>query len=356
MNTYDLFKKLAFKLDPEFIHNMSMNCFGVFPSTLAGLFSGSPNRAEYAIKIAGLDWDFPIGLAAGLDKNAAAIPFFSKLRFGAIEVGTVTPKPQEGNPKPRLFRYPEQESLLNRMGFNNRGMDVVFNNISLLGTNRTKCLGVNLGKNKVTPEDKAAQDYQMLYKKFAPVADYMVVNVSSPNTPGLRDLQGEQALATIFEAIEKERQVKSVPLFLKLAPDLADQGLDACVNIAKRFNLAGLIATNTTIMPELGLGGVSGKLLTQKAARVRKYLLEHLRETPEIELIGVGGVSSFDDVWQFWREGGRAMQVYSAFIFQGPKLLDDIAAGIDSALEKAKAKDVTELLANYRELPADWRQ
>lgn len=355
MNTYDLFKKLAFKLDPELIHNMSMNCFGVFPSTLAGLFRAVPNKPEYAIKVAGLHWDFPIGLAAGLDKNAAAIPFFSKLRFGAIEVGTVTPKPQAGNPKPRLFRFPEEESLLNRMGFNNRGMDVVFNNISSLGTARTKCLGVNLGKNMVTPEDQAASDYQILYKRFAPLADYMVVNVSSPNTPGLRDLQGEQALARIFEAIETERQSRAVPLFLKLAPDLADEGLDACVNIAKRFKLAGLIATNTTIMPEKGVGGVSGRLLTKKAARVRHYLLERLKETPEIELIGVGGVSSFDDVWQFWLAGGRAMQVYSAFIFQGPKLLDDIAYGIDTALSKTKAKNLSEMLENYRDLPSDWR-
>lgn len=356
MNPYELVKKVAFQIDPEFVHDLSMNCFGIFPRALAQVFSRAKVIPEYQLKVGELDWNFPIGLAAGLDKNAAAIAFFSRLAFGAIEVGTVTPRPQSGNPKPRLFRLKEQESLLNRMGFNNRGMDVVFENIKNLNAeDRPRCLGVNLGKNKDTTEANAPKDYQLLYDKFSSVADYMVVNVSSPNTPGLRDLQGEEALAKIFEALASSREKKSVPLFLKLAPDLADEGLDACVNIAKRFKLSGLIATNTTIMPEIGQGGVSGKLLTQKAARVRGYLLERLKETPSIELIGVGGVSSFDDVWHFWRQGGKAMQIYSSFIYQGPKILDDMARGIDSALAKTGAKSVEELLSSPTDLPLDWR-
>ncbi len=297
-----------------------------------------------------------MGLAAGLDKNAAAIDFFSRLPFGAIEVGTVTPKAQEGNPKPRLFRLVEQESLLNRMGFNNHGMNAVLDNItSLEPASRPGCLGVNLGKNKITPADKAAIDYQVLYKKFCDVADYMVINVSSPNTPGLRDLQEESALAEIFDALADVRQFKNVPLFLKVAPDLPDQGLDACVSIAKKYKLAGLIATNTTIIPDIGVGGVSGQLLKQKSKRVRSYLLDRLRETPRIELIGVGGVASFDDVWEFWREGGRAMQVYTGFIYKGPGLLVDISKSIDVVLKKTNANDLAELLSDHKKLPADWR-
>ncbi|MFX3675478.1 MAG: quinone-dependent dihydroorotate dehydrogenase [bacterium] len=356
MNTYNLFKNLAFKLDPELIHEFSMKSFGVFPRVLSGLFSSDTPKQAHQIEVAGLKWSSPVGLAAGLDKNAAAIDFFSRLPFGAIEVGTVTPKAQEGNPKPRLFRLIEQESLLNRMGFNNHGMNTVLDNITALDpASRPRCLGVNLGKNKTTSPDKAALDYQVLYKKFCHVADYMVINVSSPNTPGLRDLQEESALAEIFDALADVRQLKNVPLFLKVAPDLPDQGLDACVSIAKKYKLAGLIATNTTIIPDIGVGGVSGQLLKEKSKRVRHYLLNQLRETPRIELIGVGGVSSFDDVWDFWRQGGRAMQVYTGFIYKGPGLLVDIAKSIDLVLEKTKAMDLSELLKDPQKLPADWR-
>lgn len=356
MSIYNLFKNVAFRLDPELVHDLSMSSFGIFPRALAGFFSPLAKDPRYIISAAGLNWSFPIGLAAGLDKNAAAITFFSRLKFGAIEVGTVTPLPQEGNPKPRLFRFPAEESLLNRMGFNNRGMEKVFDNIVLLSKDeRPTCLGVNLGKNKITSEDQAANDYLKLYTKFAPVADYLVVNVSSPNTPGLRDLQGEQALATIFDALKVAREKQPVPLFLKVAPDLSNEGLDACVEISKRYELAGLIATNTTIMPERGQGGVSGRLLKHKATQVRDYLLERLSETPKITLIGVGGVSDFDDLWHFWCRGGRLMQIYSSFIYQGPKILDDMAFGIDTALKKTGAKNVSELLADYQKLPRDWR-
>lgn len=356
MSTYSLFKNIAFKLDPELVHELSIKSFGVLPRALAGIFSSSPLNPKHNLQVAGLKWASPVGLAAGLDKNAAAIAFFSKLPFGAIEVGTVTPKPQQGNPKPRLFRLTEHESLLNRMGFNNLGMDQVYKNIdSLKMVDRPSCLGVNLGKNKSTEAGDAAEDYNTLYKKFSNIADYMVVNVSSPNTPGLRDLQEESSLSEIFDALADARQFKNVPLFLKVAPDLPDSGLDACVSIAKKYNLAGLIATNTTIIPDIGVGGVSGGLLKEKSKKVRKYLLQRLKETPRIELIGVGGVSSFDDVWEFWKLGGRAMQVYTGFIYQGPNLLSGISKEIDQALLKTGASDVMELLKDPSQLPSDWR-
>ncbi len=356
MSIYNLFKSCAFRLDPELVHNLTMKGMGSWPRVLAGFFSQENVSPKYALEVAGLRWRFPVGLAAGLDKNALALPFFNQLYFGAIEVGTVTPKAQEGNPKPRLFRFEAEESLLNRMGFNNLGMDQVFENLHQLKPDqRPQVLGVNLGKNKTTAAALAAQDYCLLYERFAEIADYMVVNVSSPNTPGLRDLQEESALSEIFDGLADVRQKRNLPLFLKVSPDLPEKGLDACVQIAKKYNLAGLIATNTTIVPERGQGGVSGKLLRHKSAQVRQYLLKQLRETPRIELIGVGGISSFDDVWDFWRQGGRAVQVYSAFIFQGPKLLSDMAVGIDSALCKTGAKDVMELLSCPHDLPETWR-
>lgn len=343
-------------MDPETIHHLTMKGMGSFPYSLATAFSNTIIDEKYEFEVGRTRWRFPVGLAAGLDKNATAIAFFNQLQFGALEVGTVTPKPQEGNPRPRLFRLAQEESLLNRMGFNNYGMEQIFTNISQLKSeDRPQCLGVNLGKNKITEANKAAEDYRILYERFCSVADYLVINVSSPNTPGLRDLQEERALTDIFDALADVRQRKNVPLFLKVSPDLPNEGLDSCVEIAKKFNLAGLIATNTTIIPERGQGGVSGRLLKHKSEQARNRLLDQLRETPRIELIGVGGVSSFDDIWSFWRQGGRAMQLYTSFIYQGPKVLSDIRFGIDCALKKTGAKDVRELFANYRELPESWQ-
>ncbi len=356
MISYNLFRSLAFKLDPELIHEVSMGSFNKFPRTLAGIFNSHALKPEHSVDFAGLTWSGPLGLAAGLDKNAVGLSFFSRLAFGAIEVGTVTPKPQAGNPKPRLFRIKEENSLLNRMGFNNQGMEQVYQNIiDTSQPDRPRCLGVNLGKNKTTPASEAPVDYFKLYEKFVDHCDYLVVNVSSPNTPGLRDLQEESALSEIFEALSSIRKEKPKPLFLKVAPDLSDEGLEACVSIARKYSLSGLIATNTTIMPERGQGGISGDLLAAKSKRVRSYLLELLKDSPEISLIGVGGVSSFDDLWEFWKLGGKVMQVYTAFIYQGPNLLDDIYHGIETALKKTGAKDLNELLANYKNLPNDWR-
>ncbi len=356
MNTYNLFRSLAFKIDPELIHEISMGSFKSFPRTLAGIFNSQSLKPEHSLSFSGLNWSGPLGLAAGLDKNAVGLSFFSKLAFGAIEVGTVTPRAQAGNPKPRLFRLKEEGSLLNRMGFNNQGMEQVYQNIiNTRKIDRPQCLGVNLGKNKTTSSSEAPLDYYKLYVKFVDICDYLVVNVSSPNTPGLRDLQEESALSEIFEALKSIRSEKPKPLFLKVAPDLSFEALEACVSIAKKYSLSGLIATNTTIMPERGQGGISGQLLAQKSKKVRAYLLELLKDSPEISLIGVGGVSSFDDLWDFWKLGGKVMQVYTGFIYQGPKLLNDVYHGIETSLKKTGARNLDELLVNYKKLPDDWR-
>jgi dihydroorotate dehydrogenase len=334
---YSFFKSVAFKLDAEVAHEFTIKSMGY----LGGWINSRPSDPRFSLKAMGLTFKGPIGLAAGLDKNAEAINFLTSLPFSFVEVGTVTPLPQEGNPKPRLFRYIEEESLRNCMGFNNLGAKGVLKNIQN-ADRREKILGVNLGKNKITPNELAHKDYANLYETFAPHADYLVINVSSPNTPGLRDLLQDQGLRDIFQSVSEKRSQCPRPLLVKVSPDMSQDELTSVVNLVKEFKLSGIIATNTTIMPERGAGGVSGKLLYEKSKATRKFLLSLLKETPEIELIGVGGFSSYEDIVEFWKDGGKLVQLYSAFVFQGPKILVDI--------EKRLAADMTaNRMTNFEE-------
>lgn len=338
---YPLFKNIAFKLDAEVAHELTIKSMHL----LGPWVKPTPTDPRFKLETMGLTFQSPIGLAAGLDKNAEAINFLSYLPFSFIEVGTVTPKPQPGNEKPRLFRYPEEESLRNCMGFNNLGMDKILSNINE-SNRRGKILGVNLGKNKITDNDRAKDDYAVLYEKFAPVSDYLVINVSSPNTPGLRDLLQDKGMREIFEAVRIKRKNNPKPLLVKVSPDMRDEELSSVVNLVKEFKLSGIIATNTTIMPERGAGGVSGKLLFEKAKRTRKFLLERLKETPEIELIGVGGFSSYEDILDYWRDGGKLVQLYSAFIFQGPPLLYEIEKKLSDDMTVKKVTSFEEFLSS----------
>ena len=348
---YPLFKKIAFSLDPEVIHENSIKFLSDYP-LLGELFNQkvSPFESEkYKVSLNGPSWSFPVGLAAGLDKNALALSFFSKLHFGAIEVGTVTPKPQEGNPKPRLFRYPEDESLRNKMGFNNGGAEKVLCN--LLSTSKNeKVLGVNLGKNKITPIDKAWEDYNILYRNFSNISDYLVINVSSPNTPGLRGLQESDALEEILSSLEDVRSEKPCPLYLKISPDIDKSHVSAIIDLVKKYSLTGIIATNTTIMKEKGEGGISGRLCLEKSRNVRKWILDETRECPDLDVIGVGGISSFKDLWDFWLDGGKAVQIYTALIYQGPGILKQIKEGIDHVLTLNDMKSLNELLENLEKV------
>lgn len=339
MNLYSLCRASLFKLNPEEAHNLAI-------ATVKRIGPILPNRKseiDFKVQALGLNFKNPIGLAAGLDKNAEAIDFFTHIPFGFVEIGTVTPKPQTGNDKPRLFRYPDEESIRNRMGFNNEGSDEVLKNI-LRSERRGKILGVNLGKNKITPNEKAAEDYATLYKSLAPVADYLVINVSSPNTPGLRDLLADAGLKQIFEAVTLERKKINKPLLVKISPDMTNDQMSSVVNLVKEFSLEGIIATNTTIMPERGEGGMSGKILYQKAKLVREYLLKELKETPDIELIGVGGISSFQDLKEFWSAGGKLAQIYSALIFKGPGFLYEIESEIEKEFKQIGCKNFSEYL------------
>lgn len=342
--TYPFFKNIAFSMDAERAHELTIHSM----KTMGNFLPDHKDDKRFHFKAMGLDFKNPIGLAAGLDKNAEAISFLTHLPFGFVEVGTVTPKAQAGNDKPRLFRYPEEESLRNRMGFNNFGSDVILDNL-VRAKRRDKIIGVNLGKNKITSNEDAPKDYAVLYEKFAPHADYLVINVSSPNTPGLRDLLKDAGLRGIFETVDSERKKFKRPLLVKVSPDMALEELSSVVGLVNEYKLDGIIATNTTIMKERGEGGISGKLLTAKARETREYLLKEMKHShSESLLIGVGGISSFNDLMDFWRAGGSLAQIYSAFIFQGPKMLFDIEAQLDLEFKKRGVKTFEEFLHSVR--------
>ena len=338
---YPFFKKIAFSLDAELAHEYSLKFAEKCPLFAQSLTHGL-NDKKYSLKSHYLQTSFPLGLAAGLDKNARCIDFFSHLGFGFVEVGTVTPLAQQGNSKPRLFRLKEEKSLLNRMGFNNERMDQIRCNLRRRKTDG--CLGVNLGKNKQTTDDQAIEDYSKLFQHFRRDADYLVINISSPNTKGLRDLQNKKFLTELLAELNPQND--DPPLFLKLAPDLEDNDIKSLTELAIDIGFQGLIATNTCLRPDIGQGGVSGALLKKRAAQVRHLCLDITRSTPDFDFIGVGGVDSFEDLWEFWKLGGKHMQIYSAFIYQGPKLLMDIKEGIDQKLSQYACSSLQELLDN----------
>ncbi|AYF44207.1 MULTISPECIES: quinone-dependent dihydroorotate dehydrogenase [unclassified Halobacteriovorax] len=342
---YSALKSLLFKLDAEDAHDLTIKLMESFP-LFASLFNTHIDP-KTCLKVGNLTWKSPVGLAAGLDKNARAYEFLSQVGFGAIEVGTVTPRPQIGNERPRLFRYIEEESIRNCMGFNNLGSDFMYQQVLKLKSKGLSIpLGVNIGKNKTTPDEEAPKDYGLLYQKFKDIADYIVINVSSPNTPGLRSHQTKDALEKLFKALDRKEE--EVDLYLKIAPDIEMDEIDAILETAAKFHLTGIIATNTTIMPERGVGGISGKLLYKKAHNIRKACLEKIKNYPSLEFIGVGGFASYNDVVEYWRAGGRALQIYSAFIFQGPKLLSSINESIQSDLARLELKSIDELINYYQ--------
>jgi dihydroorotate dehydrogenase len=355
---YEIFKFFMFKIDPELAHNFSMTFVSRFP-----LFNilflnfcdhfklGDPACSDrFSLTSGALTWKFPVGLAAGLDKNAEGIEFFTSTLFGAVEVGTVTPLPQSGNPKPRLFRYPAQRSIRNCMGFNNGGMDKMYQNVTSSPRNG-KLLGVNLGKNKVTSEENASSDYKALYKKFCLVADYLVINVSSPNTPGLRDLQRGDGVEKILKSIDELRSESPCPLFVKISPDLDQDSILAVLKTAADYKLTGIIATNTTIVESMGAGGVSGAILKEKGAKVRNFVLNAIKDKQyDLTLIGVGGISQYEDIVDFWKHGGSFVQVYSSFIYEGPQLLVDLKNKMEEDMCRLKLNSVEELVNYYHNI------
>ena len=339
---YKLLKHLLFLLSPEKAHRVTvffLDAAAVFPPSrwlLKSLFCLSDKRLKR--KVVGLNFPNPVGLAAGFDKDGRHIEGLACLGFGFIEVGTVTPKPQEGNPKPRLFRLPADRALINRMGFNNKGLDALVDRLERLrqkGLPDGLIIGGNIGKNKLTPNEAAEQDYLLCFHKLFPWVDYFVVNVSSPNTPGLRELQEKEPLMRLLQMLQVQNNAQTAPkpILLKIAPDLSDSQLDDIADIVRSTGLAGVIATNTTVSREglhtsaaevgaMGMGGLSGAPMRARATAVIRYLREKLG--PGIAIIGVGGIDSAASAREKLDAGADLVQVYSGLVYEGPGLVSGI--------------------------------
>lgn len=337
---YSLVKRLLFLISPERVHHWVMAILGflfkanVVKKAVAAQFE--LKHTALAKTVFGLHFKNPVGLAAGFDKNAEHIENLAAFGFGFIEIGTVTPLPQPGNPKPRMFRLPADEALINRMGFNNQGVDVVADRLSRIERNGL-IIGGNIGKNKATPNEEAVHDYVICFDRLFDVVDYFVVNVSSPNTPGLRELQEKEPLKQLLNTLQKRnsKQGVSKPILLKIAPDLSQNQLDDIVEIVLETKIAGVIATNTTLSRE-GLttsklvcneaGGLSGKPLAQRATEVIAYLSK--KSNKAFPIIGVGGIHSAEDALEKLKAGASLVQLYTGFIYQGPGLIKAINKGL----------------------------
>jgi dihydroorotate dehydrogenase len=326
---YPLIKPLLFRLDAEVAHEVTTRMMRV--THALGLLGREAVADGKPVSVIGLSFPNRLGLAAGMDKSAAAVDAWSKLGFGMVEVGTLTPRPQTGNPKPRLFRLPEQRALINRMGFNNPGIEAA---VQRLRKRQAKAIvGVNIGKNFDTPNERAVEDYLICLRAAYEVADYVAVNISSPNTKGLRDLQTEVAIRGLLGAVQAEQAKltqqtgRRVPIVVKIAPDLTDEGIADLVRVFNEVGVDGVIATNTTI-DRGGLmghalaqetGGLSGEPLRAKSNQVLAAFRSGLRA--EIPLIGVGGVVTGAGALEKRKLGADLVQVYSGLVFRGPALI-----------------------------------
>lgn len=332
---YHLLKPFLFLFQPEKAHHLTI--------VLARIGFGLPivgwllknyyevNDKSLERKLFGLTFKNPVGLAAGFDKDGKYFRLMSKLGFGFIEVGTVTPKPQIGNPQPRLFRLKGDEAIINRMGFNNEGVEALVERLKK-GKPKNLIVGGNIGKNKVTPNENATDDYTYAFKQLFPYVDYFVVNVSSPNTPNLRDLQEKEPLTKLLSHLQALNQQKDQPkpILLKIAPDLTDTQLDDIIDIVAATKIDGVIATNTTIsrsgltttettIKNIGNGGLSGQPLTNRSTEVIRYL--HQKSKGQLTIIGVGGIASAQDAQEKLDAGAALVQVYTGLIYEGPALV-----------------------------------
>ena len=348
----DLTRDSLLKMDPETAHGATITALrlGLAPQ------QDAPDPPELRTTLCGLELSNPIGMAAGFDKNGEVPRPLARLGFGMVEIGTVTPLPQAGNPQPRLFRVAAAEGVINRMGFNNDGHEAVF--ARLRGQRIGAALGVNIGANKSSADFVA--DYVLGVARFAGIADYLTVNISSPNTPGLRDLQAADALGRLLGAVlaERARATTRVPVFLKLAPDLDEKAMDEIAAVIARTDLDGLIVSNTTLSREAvsGLenageaGGLSGKplfrLSTQRLAQLRQRV-------GDLPIIGVGGIHSPQSAVAKFEAGANAIQLYSALVFGGLDLLDRIKRGLAAAVRSAAGTSVADLTGRK---VSDWAE
>ncbi|MEM9541294.1 MAG: quinone-dependent dihydroorotate dehydrogenase [Cyanobacteria bacterium P01_E01_bin.42] len=344
------------KTDPEWMHNRTLQVLDWLDSHPQNLLAISlrhylesscclsDRRLEQ--NLWGLKFPNPFGLAAGFDKDGVAAGIWHKLGFGFAELGTVTFYPQTGNPQPRLFRLIEDEAVLNRMGFNNRGSEVLQQNLQQRQQQFYIPIGINLGKSKITPLEAAAEDYRGSFKRLQNLGDYFVINVSSPNTPGLRSLQNRQQLATILDGIQQENR-GTKPVLVKIAPDLSKEAIADILDLAKTYQLAGIIATNTTIDKENlktkiikatgnpvteEAGGISGQPLRDRATETIRFIWQHTEG--KLPIIGVGGIFTTEDAWEKITAGASLLQVYTGLVYEGPWMVKRILEGLIQKLEE----------------------
>lgn len=330
---YGLAKKVLFCLSPEASHEVAMDCLGA--AHRLGLLQLFGNTYSRPVEVMGLKFPNPVGLAAGLDKNGDYFNALGALGFGFVEIGTITPQPQPGNPEPRLFRLPEQNAIINRMGFNNKGVAHLVEQVK----KRTYqgVLGINIGKNKTTPDDDALNDYLFCLRAVYPHADYVTINISSPNTPGLRSLQFGESLERLVAGIKNEQKIlagthgRYVPIAVKIAPDMNDDEIRAVASTLVDHQIDAVIATNTTLSRE-GVenslhaneaGGLSGTPVRDKSTHVIQVLNDYLQGA--LPIIGVGGIMSGADAKAKFDAGAKLVQIYSGFIYRGPGLIGECA-------------------------------
>jgi dihydroorotate dehydrogenase len=332
-----LIRPVLFWFDPEEVHHFTFSLIRFlskipgFPALFRSMYNVSDKRLE--TEVFGIKFKNPVGLAAGFDKDAKLYQELSNFGFGFIEIGTLTPKPQEGNPKKRLFRLREDSAIINRMGFNNGGVRKA---AERLRNNKGVLIGGNIGKNKVTPNEDAVSDYEICFDELYDVVDYFVVNVSSPNTPNLRELQDKEPLTRLLQTLQNRNlsrnqgsAAKPKPILLKIAPDLTNEQLLDIIDIVKETGIAGVIATNTTISRDRlqsenknQNGGLSGKPLTKRSTEVIRFLSE--KSGKAFPIIGVGGIHSAEDAIEKLEAGASLVQLYTGFIYEGPALVKSI--------------------------------
>lgn len=334
---YPLLRDLLFNFDAEGVHHFSMNTFKMLNkwSFLQKLLQNNLSFQHHKLqkKFFGIYFPNPVGLGAGFDKNALYLNELEIIGFGFVEVGTVTPLPQPGNDKPRLFRLPKDQALINRMGFNNDGVKVIANRLRQRTTNII--VGGNIGKNKATPNQDAWKDYEKCYTELFDCVDYLVINVSSPNTPGLRELQEKSSLEKIFGQLQNlnQGQIKPKPLLLKIAPDLTIGQVDDIIELSTEMKLSGLVATNTTInreglltpsseLEKIGAGGLSGKPLTKRSLEIVKYI--HQQTAGKLPIIASGGIFTGEDALNQFNSGASLLQVWTGFVYEGPGIVKNI--------------------------------
>lgn len=345
---YKVLRGFLFMFDPEKVHYFSMNALKVccrlpvFKKWMQHSFSASPG---HPVVLAGLHFKNPVGLGAGFDKNALFLNELSVLGFGFVEIGTVTPLPQSGNETPRLFRLPKDKALINRMGFNNDGASVIADRLKKwrgkanTGSRESLIIGGNIGKNKNTPNENAWQDYETCFNKLHAHVDYFVVNVSSPNTPGLRELQERDSLKHILTILQEQNQKFNIqrPIFLKISPDLTFSQLDEIIGLLKEIRLEGLIISNTTLdrtglktddktLESIGNGGLSGLPLKNKSDDLLKYV--SAKTNGELKIIASGGIFNAEDARLKLKAGADLVQVWTGFIYEGPSIVKNISKGL----------------------------